>query len=1094
MPPPAGGGCTNVSPAVPYDISLLAMRIPVLVLLALLSASNLAVLSAEELAGGTRHVSGEVQTSFTIGTHGASIQTPDRATLRQPIQLVPRGRGGLEAAFFAGEPAGEDWRKGTTPLATRTDTQIDNPPAADGTMRGWTGQAAEWNGLLAIPFDGYELALTSNTACRVWLAADDPDASFKPSWGKGGWGGGQGRRFRPVHRNVPAGQYQIRVQGKQVDGNESLTLSWRHSSSRTWQPIPAEAFNPLPSLTLSGKLTLAAPISGHGRVILAAGVEVRVAPAVDAIEIIGAVRLGTDLDLRQVPLIFSGAGSLLVGDHRLRLGSVSGAGTVILDHGLLDLPEGRNDLDLAGTGTVHGAGRVECRRLGPELTIVDGKLTSANRSTSSVRLAAPLTTIVQVGSTEDGRCQIVATVTVPADAPADLGIGGWRADRQGQWFQQVLPERLHPGTQEVTIDLSAAAPLTGEGHRGRWSVDAAANPGKAGIFLFSAQNRPAEITLDARLVHLARTPIVADSPALTELEFPAMAMTGERWTMSLRPMPYPANPYDPAEFTLDLTVTRPDGQTLTIPGFHDEPVEAIDAGNREEFRSSGPPTFRLRYRPQVPGIHHLRLTAHWAGHPPVIRDLPALTVTGLAWDGYVRTDPGDPRFFSIGGKFFWPAGANFNSTYDVRSQHALRTKLTPDRGSFTRDALLQRLAAGGGTVCETWLSPWNMGLEWIDRWPGYRGAGRYHAGHAWAFDRFLDRAEQLGVKVNVTLFNHGMARAGSGAEDDWKYHPYNIANGGWLREPRELFTDDRAFTAQTNLFRYLAGRYGDSPAILGWKLWAEVNLVNCPTELVTDWHRRASEALLKIDPGQHPVTSHWSGDWRVANREICALPSIGYLTIDAYKGDDVDLSKVLSQSTRDPQHSTLGLRKYGKPVLVAEFGGWWGGSSVQRMRAEHASGPWIGLVTGHAGSPLLWWFELIDQENRFGIYGALGRFLVGEDLRGKIADSAVFDATAPGGSELWCRAWTRPGRILGYLLASEWGRSDNETTISDATITIGETIPGGAMTIEWWQADEGRLLSRTDFTHPGGKLVLTPPVWSRHLAFKLIRTSVPAAR
>ncbi len=1065
------------------------MRLSVSAFFLLAALGTLGRLPAEDLDGGIRQVSGEVPTSFTIGGHGASILTPDQATLKQEIRLTSSSRGGLEAAFFASEPAGDDWRKDTTPLATRTDTQIDNPPAANGTMAGWTGQAAEWIGLLKIPLDGYELGLTSSAGCRVWLAADDAESSFKPSWGKGGWGGDEGRRFRLVHRNVPAGLYRIRVQCKNVDGKQSLTLSWRHPPGQKWQPIPDSAFKPQPSLTLSGKLTLAAPISGHGRVILADGVHVRVAPTVDALELTGAVSLDADLDLSRVPLTFATTGRLLVGAHHLRLGAVSGPGTVILDHGLLDLPEGRNELELTGTGTVRGAGSVECRRLGPELTVSSGSFSATDRSTGSVRLAAPLTTIVEVGSTEDGHCLIVATVTVPEDAPADLGIGGWRADRQGQWFQQVLPGRLHPGTQEVQIDLGAAAPLTSEGHRGRWSVDAAANPGKAGIFLFSEENRAVEIKLDAHLVKLAGTPNVASSPAVADLEFPATAMTGQRWSMSLRPVPYPANPYDPAEFTLDLTVTRPDGQSLTIPGFNDEPVEAIDDGDHEEFRSLGPPTFRLRYRPQVPGIHHLQLTAHWAGHPPVVRDLPALTVTGSAWDGYARVDAGDPRFFSIGGKFFWPAGANLNSTYDVRSQHALQTKLTPDRGSFTRDALLQRLAAGGGTICETWLSPWNMGLEWIDRWPGYRGAGRYHAGHAWAFDQFLDRAEQLGIKVNVTVFNHGMARAGPGAEEDWKYHPYNTVNGGWLSEPRELFTDDRAFTAQTNLFRYLAGRYGDSPAILGWKLWAEVNLAHCPADLIADWHRRASEAMLKLDPVHHPVTSHWCGDWHAANRDICTQPSIGYITIDAYKGNDVDLSLLLSQSTRDPQHPALGLRKYGKPVLVAEFGGSSGGTKIPRMRAEHASGPWLGLVTGHAGSPLLWWFEWIDQEDRFGIYGAISRFLVGEDLRGSVADSKVFDASATSGSELWCRAWTRPGRILGYLLASEWGRSGYETTISDATITIGETIAGGAMTIEWWQADEGRLLSRTDFTHPGGKLVLTPPAWSRHLAFKLIRTT-----
>lgn len=1067
------------------------MRIASLLLLAL------AATGAESLDGRTLELPGGTYAeALRVSLKGGTIRATAPATISGAVTLDALGSGGLDATVIATSLRGvaeDDWRASRPIAGRRRDAQISFPSQAPGTAaeraawkiggtdEDWDGFSFQWDGFLRIEHGGTELSTASDDGSRVWLDLDNDGKVDPGEWGVNGWGGGQGTTTRVVHRKLKPGIYRIRVQYEEGGGGNAMSVLWRTKGDTV--PVPAEAFRAAAMLAIEGPATLAAPVSGPGNLLLRDGTRLGVAPQVASLTIEGHVALTADLDLTGVDLRFSTDAVLALDGHAVRLGAGLDTGTIDLAGGNLTLGAGRSALRLTGSGTAHVSGEAVVGSLGDGIRVEGGLLRADDRCVGTTVLAAPLTTVLRVADAANGPRDLEAVIDVPAGVPPDLGVGVWRADGQGRWFQRVAPGALAPGLRTVRFALDGMAGLAPEGHGGRWSGDAAADAGAIGLFFFSTAPSAASLAVDARLMPASAA--AGAEPRLAELQVPSTARTGMRWEMAVRPEPYPDAPCDPDDFILDLAVVQPDGVIFRVAGFHDEPVTASDRGDIEEFRTAGAPVFHVRFRPRQAGLHRLRLTARWKDRPPLTVDLPGFTADGEPWDGITRVDAQDSRFFSAGGAFVWPAGCNLNSTYDIRSRGALQTKLTPDRGSFTRGAFLERLAAAGGTGCETWLSPWNLGLEWIPKWPGYRGTGRYHPGHAWALDRFLDRAEVLGVRVNLSLFNHGMARAGSGAEEDWEVHPYFRGNGGWLDEPKSLFEDDRAFARQKALFRYLGARYGDSPALLGWKLWAEVNLAQAPRDSVVAWHARASATLGELDPWKHPVTTHWCGDWRNADRDIAAIPTMGYLTIDAYKGDETLIADLLCQSTRDPLRRGLGIASFGKPVLTTEFGGSAGATGIERMRAEHAIGPWAGLVSGHAGSPMLWWFEWIDQEERFGVYGAVNRFIAGEDLRGKEAQCIAPSAYAS--TALWCRAWSRPGRLLGYLLDQGWGMGGEGRPVAEARVLVGAEVRAGAMTAEWWDADTGAIVTHTEFDHPGGKLELTAPTFSRHLAFKLIR-------
>lgn len=1021
----------------------------------------------------------------------ASLIADRPTTLAVPVTFAEAGPDGIETMVVARclrAVREDDWRTSQKAAGRRRQERIDHAATAFGTPaerkawgiagsdRDWDSFSVQWDGRLAVPVDGIELATASDDGSRLWIDRDGDGRCSAGEWGDNGWGGGQGATQRVVAANLPAGIRQFRLQYEDGGGGNACSLRWK-LPGKSWETVPASAFAPRPTLHLGGAITCAARFSGRGRVILGDGVILAGPPLPVETVVAGKVRLAADIDLG--PAVFAG-GRLACAGRSLRLGATSGSGSIDLEGGMLALAPGSHGLALGGPGRVEIDGQATVASLDDTVEVVRGGVCSPQRSMVVAIPAAPLATVVPVTESVagDGPAALRVDITVPPEADGELGLAAWRADRDGAWWQRLQPQPLAAGRSRHAIDLGQG--LVPEGHRGGWSPVAAGDAGRIGLLLYATRPLRQPVAMTVRRLPLV---VEARSPRLLDLRpGPRRVATGSRWELAVRPDPYPADPTDPESFALDCEVERPDGSTVRYAGFHHQPVVARDGGDRETYAPDGPPRFTVRLRATVPGRHRLRLVARWAGQEPVSVELPDLEANGSACDRIARPDAQDPRFFSAEGRLVWPAGCNLHSNFDTRAHGVLKSVLNPDRGSATRMALLERLAAGGGSGCEMWLSPWNLGLEWNRSWPGYRGAGRYHDGHAWALDRVLDRAEALGMHINLSLFNHGQGRAGPGAEEDWELHAYARDQGGWLDAPAQLFTDARAFAYQRRLFRYLGARWGDSPAVLGWKLWAEVNLVQAPVDTVVDWHRRAAEALAAADPWRHPITTHWCGDWNSANRDIAGLPGIGYITIDAYKGDKRAIADLLCRSTRDPRFPRDGLSGLGKPVLVTEFGGSAGATSRPRMAVEHAVGPWAALVSGHAGSPMLWWFEWIDQEDRFGVYGAVNRFLAGEDLRG--SEARCVAPAVEGG--LWCRVWLRPGRGLGYLLDEGWGRGEPERTIPAAAVRMNEVRPG-AMSVEWWDADRGRVLERREIAHPGGTLTLVPPAFARHLAFKLMR-------
>ena len=387
---------------------------------------------------------------------------------------------------------------------------------------------------------------------------------------------------------------------------------------------------------------------------------------------------------------------------------------------------------------------------------------------------------------------------------------------------------------------------------------------------------------------------------------------------------------------------------------------------------------------------------------------------------------------------------------------------------------------------EIWLASFNLGLEWIADWPEFRGLGRYNMANANRLDAILDKCHELDITVNFVIHNHG---AGSNRTDrEWQNSPYNKENGGPFASPASLFTDPLAMKLFDHHRRYIVGRWSGHPAVLGWKLWSEVNLTAAGNNVVS-WHDHATKAWRQVDPYHRPTTSHWAGDYKNPHRGVVSLPLLDYICIDAYHGRSTLITELLFHSTA---HPTRGLAAFNKPLLVTEYGGGSGGGTAMQLQAELIQGPFAAVPAGLAGTPMTWWVEFVDQRDFWSPFIAINRFMQGEDLRAtKTSPARSIRLAAQAGEserELFAAAWARPGRLLGYLVDAEWGRSGlGDEDIADSHIVIAKNAKPGNIRIEWWDADTGEIITIEQRQHEGGELNISPQKWRRHLAWKLIR-------
>ena len=254
---------------------------------------------------------------------------------------------------------------------------------------------------------------------------------------------------------------------------------------------------------------------------------------------------------------------------------------------------------------------------------------------------------------------------------------------------------------------------------------------------------------------------------------------------------------------------------------------------------------------------------------------------------------------------------------------------------------------------------------------------------------------------------------------------------------------------------------------------------------VVEWHRRMCSAIKKMDINAHMIATHVSADYTVQNKEIIQLPELDFASVDAYYDDTDPLHIVdLLKSTADFNND------FAKPVLVTEFGGT---SFAQRLRflsdTLHA-GLWSSTCIPVSGTPLFWWWQLVEEENFYPEYTSIANFMKNEDPRDPTLRMYKLDINRTiDGGELKAVCLRNDRHARGWIYrCSDFSSIDPAgPAITSNVVASLPKMSNGNYRIEFCDTKTGNPVAKVETEVTNEVLRLDLPAFARDIAFKAIR-------
>ena len=437
------------------------------------------------------------------------------------------------------------------------------------------------------------------------------------------------------------------------------------------------------------------------------------------------------------------------------------------------------------------------------------------------------------------------------------------------------------------------------------------------------------------------------------------------------------NPFDPRVNDVNVAFFGPAKTQVVVPAFWD--------GDR----------WRVRYAPTRIGAYTLVILrngqkAHATG----------LTANGFrcvpgADAGFVRRDPRvAQRFVFDDGRTYYPLGMDAAWT-----------------GSKTGDypAIFAQMEAARMNWARVWMTFWDgKALDWSPDRAKNPKPGVLLLDAARRLDTMLDAAARDGVYVQLTLQHHGQYTAKT--DPNWKDNPFNAANGGFLKNPADFFTDPEARRLTRDKYRYVVARWSYSTHLMGWELFNEVQNIGEASGHFGDvvaWHKEMAACLRGLDVNHHLVTTSVS----LPNEPLGQI-GLDYLQPHDYPPDIVS--------------TFAALRTAGVPVPL--FHGEWGpGGGAKTSEQNLHDGLWASLMAPTAGAGQYWAWDDVIAHAWWPQFASASTFVQAYGLaQGSGCEPIRLGLDAPG-----------PRAALSIAPTMSWGK----TTRTDVTMPSDGQTP-----------------------------------------------------
>ena len=688
----------------------------------------------------------------------------------------------------------------------------------------------------------------------------------------------------------------------------------------------------------------------------------------------------------------------------------------------------------------------------------------------------------------------------PTNAPADAQTLLFLIDRDGHWYQSLQERALTPGaTNTFTVSLIPGAPnWQPVGHASAWHLRTRLDPKTAGVRIFGKTGFRGTCVLQSAALLQDDTPVAPPTIARVRpasMEVPCFGLFEVAFDLPDR---Y-ADPFDPAQIDVSAVFTTPEGAQVPVNGFYYQGFYRLHDEVLSAPQPQGRPEWRVRFCPRTPGAYRYTLRAKDPHGEAAWRE-GAFTATPADGPRFVRVSHSDRRFFEFdNGAWFYPIGHNIRSPYDSRMDDKFPWKFRHPEGTQAYERFFREMEGAQENLVEIWSCAWSLGIEWSEAVPGYHGSGDYHLANAWELDRVLELARQRHLRVNLVLNNHG--RVSSWLDSEWGDNPYNALRGGWLHQAIDFFDNGRAIDMQRRLYRYYIARWGWDATIFAWELFSEVNLTGQESSQranfdprVVNWHRVIGAYFHAEDPNRHLVITHVSADYTFENPELCQLPELDACAVDAYHyAQPSQIVSVLQNTARFNN-------AFNKPIVVTEFGGSPMAAGLEHLKRELHAALWSSTSIPLAGTPLFWWWQLIEERNLYREYNAIARFQHGVDPRNPAMKPAApglhIESGADGsplGDRIQAVGMSSSTNAVGWIYVSAaFGQrvpSGNEEDGSGRAINrlqaVIDNFRDGSYRVDFVDTATGQTSKRAVVRASGGQLILAVPSFARDIAYRV---------
>jgi len=187
-------------------------------------------------------------------------------------------------------------------------------------------------------------------------------------------------------------------------------------------------------------------------------------------------------------------------------------------------------------------------------------------------------------------------------------------------------------------------------------------------------------------------------------------------------------------------------------------------------------------------------------------------------------------------------------------------------------------------------------------------------------------------------------------------------------------------------------------------------------------------------------------------------------------------------------------------VVINEFGGSPMATSIHDLRRELHASLWAGAATTMAGTPLLWWWHVVDEYNFYPMFTHVRDFMRGVDKRDPLLKTARALVEMPNMSlspqardrphqprvEAVCMA--SPTHAIGWLWVREAYTRDTwhgrQYDIQGIKVVL-HGFNNAVFRVSYWDTQTGKEVKRERLRPMDGRLEFFPPPFTRDMAFKI---------